>query len=109
MTERRFYVRKRNDKLSDHLETKQDSWSVASKRKLKASIRHKIKKVFVGILDELDKELEGGFLTDGIYQRLRAKTLNLGNEQVRLMENEIDNRYNVEALNYHVEFKVLPE
>lgn len=101
------YVRKRTDKLSDHVDKKTDSWSRASKRKLKASMRHKLKRTFVGALDALDIEKSNGKLSEEIYRRLRSKILNLGNDQIRNMEMEIEDRYNVEALNYHVKFRVI--
>jgi hypothetical protein len=107
VTEKKRYVRKRVDKLSDHIEKKTDPWSVASKRKLKASMRHKIKRTFVPLLDAIDKEKADGKIDSATHRRLRSKALNSGNDQIRNMEMEIDSRYNVEALNYHIEFKVI--
>lgn len=107
MTDKKIYRRKRTDKLSDHIEKKDDPWSVASKRKLKASVRHKMRRIFVPILDALDKERDSGNIDDETRKRLRSRILNIGNDQVRNMEVELDARYNVEALNYHVEFKVI--
>ena len=107
MNNKKTYVRRRTDKLSDHIEHAKDPWSVASKRKLKASMRHKIKRTFVPLLDALDKEKADGNIDSETHKRLRAKALNAGNDQIRNMELEIDNRYNVEALNYHIEFRVI--
>ena len=95
------------EKLSDHIDVKTDNWSVGSKKKLKASIRHKMKRIWVGLLEELDKELEGGNIDKKTHKRLRSRILNIGNDQIRHMEAELDSRYNIEALNYHVEFKVI--
>lgn len=95
------------EKLSDHIDIKTDNWSVASKKKLKASVRHKMRRIFVGILSELDRELSDGTIDKKTHGRLRSKILGIGNDQVRHMETELDSRYNIEALNYHVQFKVV--
>lgn len=95
------------DKLSNHIDLATDNWSVGSKKKLKVSVRHKMKKIFVGILDILDKEKASGNIDEETFKRIRSRVLNIGNEQIRNMEIELDNRYNIEALNYHVEFKVV--
>jgi len=95
------------EKLSDHIDIKTDNWSVGSKKKLKVSMRHKMKRIFVSILELLDKEHEVGNIDTKTHKRLRSRILNIGNDQIRHMETELDSRYNVEALNYHVEFKVI--
>ena len=97
------------DKLSNHIDLKTDNWSVGSKKKLKVSIKHKMKRIFVPMLDLLDKELADGNINDETFQRLRKRILNIGNDQIRNMEMEMDARYNIEALNYHIEFKVIGE
>lgn len=100
-----YTVVKHKDKLSDHIDKKIDNWSIASGNKLKASMRNKMKKIFVGILDALDNEKHRGNLTKETFGCLRSKVLGLGNDQIRCMEQEIDERYNIEALNYYVEFR----
>jgi len=97
------------EKLSDHIDIKEDNWSVGSKKKLKVSMRHKMKRIFVGILDMLDNERELGNIniSPKDFKRVRSRILSIGNDQIRHMEEEIDARYNVEALNYHVQFKVI--
>lgn len=95
------------EKLSDHIDIKTDNWSLASKKKLKASTRHKMRKIFVGILGVLDTEKANGTIDADTHKRLRSKILGIGNDQVRHMEAELDSRYNVEFLNYHVQFKVI--
>ena len=95
------------DKLSNHIKLAEDNWSIGSKKKLKVSMRHKMKKIFVGILYELDREKLNGSIDKETFKRIRSRVLNIGNEQVRNMEIELDSRYNIEALNYHVEFKVV--
>lgn len=102
-----LYVRRRTDKLSDHIEHNTNPWYIASKRKLKSSVRHKMKRIFVGILDALDKEKENGQIDSEVYRRLRSRVLNAGNDQIRNMEIELDERYNIEALNYHIQMKVV--
>lgn len=95
------------EKLSDHIDIKDDNWSIASKNKLKASMRHKMRRIFVGILGELDTEKANGTIDSDTHRRLRSKILGIGNDQVRHMEAELDSRYNIEALNYHIQFKVV--
>lgn len=95
------------ERLSNHVELATDNWSIGSKKKLKVSMRHKMKKIFVGILDVLDKEKANGNIDTETFKRLRSRVLNVGNEQIRSMEIELDGRYNVEALNYQVQFKVV--
>lgn len=96
------------EKLSDHIKLKEDNWSLGSKSKLKASMRHKMRKIFVGILATLDKEKERGIISRDTHSRLRSQILGIGNDEVRHMEAELDARYNVEALNYHIQFKIIP-
>ena len=97
------------EKLSDHIDVKEDNWSVGSKKKLKVSMRHKMKRIFASILDTLDTERESGNIeaSDKAFKKIRSKILNIGNDQIRCMEIELDERFNVEALNYHTLFKVV--
>ena len=97
------------DKLSNHIEVKKDNWSVDSKKKLKVSMRHKMKRIFASILDALDIERESGNIItdDKAFKKIRSQILNIGNDQIRCMELELDERFNVEALNYHIEFRVI--
>ncbi len=95
------------EKLSDHIKIKDDNWSIASKNKLKASMRHKMRRIFVGILKELDIEKAHGIISKDTHKRLRSKILGIGNDEVRNMEAELDSRYNVEFINYHVQFKII--
>ena len=97
----------RRGRLSQHIEIKRDNWSVGSKKKLKASMRHKMRRIFVGVLDALDRERSEGLIDTETAARLRSKILNIANDQIRNMEMEIEERYNVEAVNYHVDFKVI--
>jgi len=95
------------EKLSDHVDIKDDNWSIASKNKLKASMRHKMRRIFVGILELLDKEKASGKIDKETGRRMRTRILGMGNDEVRSMETELDSRYNVEALNYHIQFKII--
>jgi hypothetical protein len=97
----------RRGRLGRHTDKKTDNWSVGSKKKLKASMRHKMRRIYVGILDALDKEKADGLISQEAAQRLRSKILNIGNDQIRNMEMELEDRYNVEAINYHIDFKVI--
>lgn len=95
-------------RLGKHKEVKTDNWSVGSKKKLVAAIRHKMKRMYVGILDTLDKELSDGNIDKETFQKVRSKVLNIGNDQIRNMEIELQ-RYNVEFVAYHMDFKVIPD
>jgi len=95
-------------RLSKHVEKKQTNWHVSSRKKLKASVEHKMKRIFVGILDLLDKEKLGGKIDEDTFCSLRSKLLNIGNDQIRNMRKELDERYNIEFIPYHMEFKVVP-
>jgi hypothetical protein len=97
------------EKLSDHIKIKEDNWSIASKNKLKASMRHKMNRIFVGILELLDKEKASGNIDRETGKRMRNRILGIGNDEVRSMETELDARYNIEALNYQIEFRNPPE
>tara|TARA_Y100000593_G_scaffold89807_1_gene174774 strand:+ start:581 stop:949 length:369 start_codon:yes stop_codon:yes gene_type:complete len=95
------------ERLSDHVDIKKDNWSLGSRKKLKASMRHKMKRIFVGILDVLDTEHLKGNIDEETFKRVRSRILNIGNDQIRNMEIELNTRYNIEALNYHVQFNVV--
>jgi len=94
-------------RLSDHIDLSTDNWSVKSKKKLKASIAHKMKRIYVSILDTLDKERLEGNIDKEVFARIRSRILNIGNDSIRNMEMELDNRYNIEFLNYHIEFRMV--
>ncbi len=96
-------------RLGKHISKDDNNWAVSSGKKLKASMRFKMKKIYVSILNELDNEKSDGKIDLDTFNRLRSRVLNMGNDQVRSMESEIDERYNVEFLNYHVEFRNPPE
>ena len=96
-------------RLGKHVDKKEDNWHDKSKKKLKASIRQKMKRIYVGILDSLDKERADGKLDESTFKKIRSKILNMGNDQIRNMESELDNQYNIEFLNYHIDFKIIPE
>lgn len=96
-------------RLGKHVDRNIDNWSVSSGKKLKASMRFKMKKIYTSILNELDNEKSNGKIDLDTFNKLRSKILNIGNDQVRTMESELDNHYNIEFLNYHVDFKIIPE
>lgn len=95
-------------RLSKHIEAKTDNWAVSSKKKIKASVGHKIKRVFVSILDLLDNEKLCGNISEESFRSLRSKIFNIGNDQIRNINKELDERYNVEFIPYHFELKVVP-
>lgn len=92
-------------RLGKHIDKRTDNYSIGSKEKLKASMRHKIKKTFVGCLDSLEVEI--GQSDPELFNRLRKKILSIGNDQVRNMEVELE-KYNVEFIAYHMELQVKP-
>lgn len=100
--------------LREHTEKRMDNWSRGSKEKLKASMRHKLKRVFVGCLDAIEKELGVGVgLPDNdrnevAFRKMRNKILGIGNDQIRNMEMELEERYNVEFIPYDITLKTLP-
>lgn len=91
-------------RLEKHVENKQDNYSIGSRAKLKAAMRHKIKRTFVGCLEYLEEELELP-RDEEVFKKLRSKILSLGNDQIRNMEAEVD-KYNIEFIPYHI--KLLP-
>lgn len=95
-------------RLSKHTERKDDNWSVGSKKKLVAFTTNKIKKLYVSVLQALDKEFEEGNISEEVRERLRSKTLNVGNAQVRSVSGAIKERYNIEFIPYHIEMPVKP-
>ncbi|MHA2063163.1 MAG: hypothetical protein ACXABY_02160 [Candidatus Thorarchaeota archaeon] len=95
-------------RLGKHKKKLEDNYSFNSKKKLKAAIEHKMKRIYVGILDALEKEKLSGNIEAEVFDILRSKILNMGNDQVRSMKKELDERYNVEFLTYHVVLPVKP-
>lgn len=94
--------------LGKHTEKKTDSYSKGSREKLKASMRHKIKRTFVGSLDAVERELlsSGSDSDKERFKRIRSKILSLGNDQIRNMEVELE-KYNIEFIPYQIEFRVV--
>lgn len=96
--------------LREHRGKREDKYWLGSKEKLKAAMRHKIKRTFVGALDAIEKELLEWNFTPKERQKfmnvVRARILGNGNDQLRNMEAELD-KYNVEFIPYHIEFRVL--
>lgn len=91
-------------RLGKHLEEKKDNWHIASKKKLGKAIEHKIKRIYVGILDALDKEVLSGNISKEVSSRMRSRILNIANDQVRNVQLEME-KYNVEFRPYHIRFE----
>lgn len=91
--------------LSNHTELKKDSYSKGSKKKLIKGVVHKIKRTFVACLDVVEKELGSD---SEEFQRIRRRILGIGNDQIRNVEMELQERYNVEYLNYTIQMEVKP-
>jgi len=95
--------------LGKHLEKKDDNYSLGSREKLRAAMRHKLKRTFVGCLDAMEREFLNGSLEDKEkFKRIRGRILSIGNDQIRNMEVELE-KYNVEFIPYHVEFRVIED
>lgn len=92
-------------RLGKHTELKTDNYSRGSKKKLTKSIVHKIKRTFVACLDAVEKELGED---SEEFKRIRRRVLGIGNDQIRNVETEIQERYNVEYVPYSIEMKVKP-
>lgn len=83
--------------LEKHTEKKIDNYSIGSRQKLKAAMRHKIKRTFVEALNAVESEI-----TDKeMFKRIRSKILSVGNDQIRNMETELE-RYNIEFIPYQI-------
>ena len=96
-------------RLGNHVEKKMDNWSDKSRKKLAASMRYKMKKIYLGILESIEKEKYEGRIDEATCKTLRARALNLGNDNIRTMEMELEHKYNIEYINYHINFKIIPE
>lgn len=101
----RFYSRKRIDKLRDHLDFNENPYFVASKRSLVNFVKNRISKTWVAALAAIEEAVKAGDLSAEKYEEIRREILNAGNQEARKCEKEIRERYNVEKLNYHIEFR----
>lgn len=94
--------------LKDHIDKKNDKYSIGSMAKLKAAMKHKISKTFVGSLESIELEISklniDSRTRNNFLKAVRRRILGLGNDQIRNMEIELE-KYNVEFIPYHVEFK----
>lgn len=95
-------------RLGKHTEKRTDNWSVGSKKKLSKAVEHKMKRIYVAVLDALDKEVVSGSISKDVAGRLRSRVLNIANDQIRNMQLELD-KYNVEFIAYHIELRNPPE
>lgn len=86
-------------RLEKHAEKKEDNYSKGSRQKLKAAMRHKLKRTFVGALDAVESELRPD--EKERFKRIRSKILSIGNDQIRNMEIELE-RYNIEFIPYQI-------
>jgi len=85
--------------LEKHAEKKTDNYSIGSRQKLKAAMRHKIKRTFVEALNAVEAELTHE--EKERFKRIRSKILSVGNDQIRNMETELE-RYNIEFIPYQI-------
>lgn len=90
-------------RLGNHTEKNDDNYFRGSREKLKASMRHKIKRTFVGALDAVEKEIDDKEL----FKKIRGRILSIGNDQIRNMEMELE-KYNVEFIPYQMTFRQPP-
>lgn len=98
--------------LREHIEKRTEKYWLGSKEKLKAAMRHKIKRSFVGSLDAIERELDEWEFNEEdkelFMNAVRRRILGNGNDQIRNMEAELE-KYNVEFIPYHIEFRVIQE
>lgn len=96
--------------LREHRDKKTDKYFVGSREKLKAAMRHKIKRTFVGALDAVERELSNWDFSKEEKERflssIRKRILGNGNDQLRNMEAELE-KYNIEFIPYHIEFRII--
>lgn len=92
--------------LEKHTEKKEDNYSIGSRQKLKAAMRHKIKRTFVEALNAVEAELTHE--EKERFKRIRSKILSVGNDQIRNMETELE-RYNIEFIPYQIKILQPPE
>jgi len=107
MNEKMIKVKTPGRPLSRHKKVLDDQWSVSSKIKLMKFAVHKIKRLYVSILEALDLELSSGSMDKKTHGRLRSVVLDNANDQIRNLKNELENRYNVEFVPYHIDMKVV--
>ena len=55
-------------RLGNHIDKAEDNWSISSGKKLKASMRFKMKKIYTSILNELDNEKSNGKIDLDIFK-----------------------------------------
>jgi len=91
--------------LEKHTEKKEDNYSIGSRQKLKAAMRHKIKRTFVEALNAVEAELAPEERER--FKRIRSKILSVGNDQIRNMETELE-RYNIEFIPYQIKIMQPP-
>lgn len=70
-------------------EKKQSGFTERSKDKFKRYVEEEIKKLFTGVLDYTEVAIDGA----DRFKALRSKILKLGNDAIRDISREIDNRY----------------
>jgi transcription termination factor Rho len=88
-------------------------YKMDSKERLKKIARKKIQTTMIGALDTVEKHL--GFLWEDdsaqskqlreIYANVRQEILDRGNDQIRNLDNEL-NQYDIEWLRYHLTLPV---
>jgi hypothetical protein len=93
--------------LGEYKEKRHDKYAKGSSKKLRAAMKHKIKRTFIGTLDALEQELRASNIPnwEDVFKKMRARILTIGNDQLRNVDIEID-KYNVEFIPYHIEFKL---
>lgn len=89
----------------------------AARLKLRSLVEKRIKTTMIGALAAIEDKLKEFWTPDdnkplnteqqklfNLFQEIRANILDNGNNQIRLLENDIDN-FNVEQRTYHLEFR----
>ena len=85
------------------IDSKNDSYSEASKDRLLKSVEYRMKEIYKNALDCI--ELAYGKDAEG-YETIRSKILGEGNDQVRRIKEEISERYNIEFIPQTIKFTI---
>ena len=90
-----------------------------SKNQLINVVEKRIKTTMIGAIATIEESLscfwktEEGSMNEeqkqiyNIFQDMRSKILDNGNNQIRLLEKDVDN-FNIEAKKYHISFQIKP-
>lgn len=109
----------KNINFNKNTEAAKELHGKESREKLENIITKRIKTTMIGAVAAVEESLKqfwdngGEKLTEeqerifNLFQEMRSKILDNGNNQIRLIEKDLDN-FNVELKIYHISFPVIP-